>query len=67
MSDGGKGSRPRPFSVSNEEYANRWDAIFGRDRLEEKAKQERALDELVRISQELGGYDKPFENPLIKK
>lgn len=31
MSDGGKGSKPRPFSVSNEEYANRWDAIFGRD------------------------------------
>ena len=31
MNDGGKGSRPRPFSVSNEEYANRWDAIFGRD------------------------------------
>lgn len=26
----GKGSAPRPFSVSNEEYANRWDAIFGR-------------------------------------
>ena len=26
-----KGSTPRPFSVSNEEYANRWDAIFGRD------------------------------------
>lgn len=31
MSDGGKGSTPRPFSVSNEEYANRWDAIFGKD------------------------------------
>jgi hypothetical protein len=31
MSDGGKGSTPRPFSVSNQEYANRWDAIFGKD------------------------------------
>lgn len=31
MSDGGKGSSPRPFSVSNEEYASRWDAIFSRD------------------------------------
>ena len=30
MSDGGKGSKPRPYSVSNEEYANRWDAIFGK-------------------------------------
>lgn len=27
----GKGSSPRPFNVSNEEYSNRWDAIFGRD------------------------------------
>ena len=28
MSDGGKGSAPRPFSVSQEEYSNRFDAIF---------------------------------------
>jgi hypothetical protein len=26
-----KGSSPRPFKVSNQEYSNRWDAIFGRD------------------------------------
>ena len=26
-----KGSTGRPFSVSNEEYANRWNAIFGKD------------------------------------
>ena len=26
----GKGSAPRPFSVANEEYASRWDAIFGK-------------------------------------
>jgi hypothetical protein len=31
MSDGGKGSSPRPKSVSCEEWANRWDAIFQRD------------------------------------
>ena len=30
-SDGGKGSSPRPYSVSQDEYAKRWDAIFGRD------------------------------------
>ena len=36
MSDGGKGSAPRPFSVSNAEYAARWDAIFGRDQVTEK-------------------------------
>jgi hypothetical protein len=31
MSDGGKGSKPRPFSVSQDEYDSRWDAIFQRD------------------------------------
>lgn len=36
MSDGGKGSASRPFSVSQTEYNNRWDAIFGRDLKEEK-------------------------------
>ena len=30
-SDGGKGSSPRPFSVSQDEYNKRWDAIFQRD------------------------------------
>jgi hypothetical protein len=34
-----KGSISRPFSVTNEEYANRWDAIFGKDNEKEnKAK-----------------------------
>ena len=30
MSDGGKGSKPRPFSVSQEEFDNRWENIFGK-------------------------------------
>lgn len=34
MSDGGKGSKPRPISVSEAEYAARWDAIFGTDNLD---------------------------------
>lgn len=42
MSHGGKGSSPRPFSVSQKEYETRWDAIFGRDLKEEK--QEEALE-----------------------
>jgi len=28
MSDGGKGSNPRPFSVSQETFADNFDAIF---------------------------------------
>ena len=36
MSDGGKGSAPRPFSVAHDEYSKRWDAIFQRDLPKEK-------------------------------
>ena len=28
MGDGGKGSKARPFSVSQREFDNRWDTIF---------------------------------------
>ena len=73
-----KGSTPRPFSVSQDEYANRFDAIFKKNikAAEEihsdkgyelgtkegyeafnKKRQEAALDEMVRISQEMGLYD----------
>lgn len=37
-----KGSASRPFSVSNQEYANRWDAIFGKDN--EKENKEKNLE-----------------------
>ena len=30
--EAGKGCKPRPFSVTQQEYDNRWDAIFGRDK-----------------------------------
>jgi hypothetical protein len=30
MADGGKGSKPRPISISQEEYGSRFDAIFGK-------------------------------------
>jgi hypothetical protein len=32
MSDGGKGSKPRPYSVTQDEYDTRWDLIFGKDK-----------------------------------
>lgn len=30
MSDGGKGSKPRPYSVTQTEFDNNWDRIFGK-------------------------------------
>jgi hypothetical protein len=77
-----KGSTPRPFSVSQEEFANSFDKIFRKniEAAEEihsdkgyelgtkegyeafnKKRQEAALDEMVRISQEMGLYDAEFE------
>ena len=56
MNDGGKGSKARPFSVSQHDYDNRWDAIFAREL------QEKALDELVRISERLGLYDGDYKD-----
>jgi hypothetical protein len=38
MPDGEKGSAPKPFSVTQEEYTKRWDMIFQRDLPEEKTK-----------------------------
>lgn len=32
MGDGGKGSSPRPFSISQEEFDTRWDNIFKKDK-----------------------------------
>ena len=51
-----KGSVPRPFQVANEEYAQRWDLIFGRDN--EKTNKTQAL-EADRFTQarDLGGGD----------
>jgi hypothetical protein len=41
---GGKGSKPRPYSVSQDEYDKRWDAIFGKD-LPEDENEDNELDD----------------------
>ncbi len=46
MAEAGKGSRPRPFSVTNDEYARRWDAIFQRDQ------EQSVIDEISRLTAE---------------
>ena len=54
MSDGGKGSSPRPKSVSCEEWANRWDAIFQKDvRVIEDQKNEDEEFERIRLNPEM--------------
>lgn len=35
MSDGGKGSMPRPFSVSQQQYGDNFDKIFRKKKVED--------------------------------
>ena len=35
MSDGGKGSAPRPYAVAQNTYDSNWDRIFGKNKKEE--------------------------------
>lgn len=50
MSDGGKGSSPRPYSVKHEDFANSWEKIFGKKTPQEidddKAEQD-AFDQIL--------------------
>lgn len=56
MSDGGKGSSPRPFDVNHQTYEDNWDSIFGESKLERK-KREEALQKMVEENERLGLYD----------
>lgn len=53
-----KGSTSRPFSVSNQEYSNRWDAIFGRDN-EKKDKAQDVESDRSDPTRNSGGSDNP--------
>jgi ribosomal protein L37AE/L43A len=61
-SDGGKGSSPRPFSVSQAEYDARWDAIFGRDLKEEEPEIEEDEDDSLKCLR-CGGVDTMYVAP----
>ena len=45
-----KGSRARPFSVSQAEWDTRWDAIFSRD-LKEEVMQVRVQEDISKVGQ----------------
>lgn len=62
-SDGGKGSSPRPFSISEEEYARRWDAIFGRkdvEKIVDDAK--KYLEESKRTEKSIQGLEQRLKD-----
>ena len=53
----GKGSTPRKFSVTNEEYANRWNAIFGKDNDSQENKEKALESDRPDNSQDSRGSD----------
>lgn len=57
---GGKGSAPRPFSVSQEEWESRWDAIFQRDKKE--VSNSEAEEKLTRFNDETREVKEKFSS-----
>lgn len=53
MSDGGKGSSPRPFSVDQEVFSQNWDAIFKKEKEVSEVTDEQILEALEEIIQGL--------------
>ena len=63
MSDGGKGSKARPYSVSKQEFDNRWDNIFKKSPQEiDDAKAEddefKIVEDRMRVTGSTGEADK---------
>ena len=73
MSDGGKGSSPRPFSVDQKTFDSNWDAIFGKKKKEKTFEQdaEEMADAFNEIfADELANYeqdDGPLTEDQIKQ
>ena len=56
MSDGGKGDKPRPYSVDRKTFENNWDAIFGdkQKNKEESEPSEKESRDNSRVHKEMG-------------
>ena len=64
MSDGGKGSAPRPKSVELTQFDNNWDQIFGKDKIM-KAKVSGVPYEVDLPTQEFKSTDYMSDNELV--
>jgi hypothetical protein len=64
--EAGKGSRPRPFSVSMEEFDNRFDAIFGKKKKETLPEYElnKSTGEVQRIENNTGTDKNEYQDIL---
>jgi len=60
MSDGGKGSSPRPFSVDQNTYQSNWEKIFGN-------KTPREIDDALAEDAEFERIKRKFDEQVIMK
>ena len=61
MSDAGKGSNPRPFSVSQKQFADNYDAIFRKPSPKEVEEEKYEQEEFDRILEENRQREKRYE------
>jgi hypothetical protein len=61
MSDGGKGSNPRPFSVSQKQFADNYDAIFRKPSPKEVEEEKYEQEEFDIILEENRQREKRYE------
>lgn len=60
MSDGGKGSSPRPYSVSQKEFTDNWERIFGKKEVPNKGDQR--INNQGQLEEYREGYWHEIEN-----
>jgi hypothetical protein len=64
--EAGKGSRPRPYSVSKEEFDNRFDLIFGKEKKETLPEYElnKSTGEVQRVENNTGTDKNEYQDIL---
>lgn len=60
MGDGGKGSSPRPFQITHEEFSSNWERIFGKK--EKFNKGDQRINSSGKLEEYRDGYWIEIEN-----
>jgi hypothetical protein len=64
MSDGGKGSKPRPFSVDQETFENNFDRIFGKKNTLPEYELNKSTGEVQKVDDNTGVTQNEYQDIL---
>jgi hypothetical protein len=64
MSDGGKGSKPRPFSVDQETFENNFDRIFGKKNTLPEYELNKSTGEMQKVDDNTGVTQDEYQDIL---